>query len=90
MNRLFLIFTLLFGIVFVSGQKNVKKLLFIISLFILVCNSYAQEKVYSITQINKRFVKVDEKMYVDKFEVTVNDYVTFLDEAKKKVEICRY
>jgi formylglycine-generating enzyme required for sulfatase activity len=61
-----------------------KKLLFLIPLFILVSYCYAQEKVYPITQTNKRFVKVDEKMYVDKFEVTVNDYVTFLDEAKKK------
>jgi formylglycine-generating enzyme required for sulfatase activity len=76
-------FSLLFGIIFSQGQNNIKKLLFLISLFILVSNSYAQEKVFPITQTNKRFVKVDEKMYVDKFEVTVQDYVTFLDEAKK-------
>jgi formylglycine-generating enzyme required for sulfatase activity len=60
-----------------------KKLLLLVQIIILVCNSYAQEKVYPINQTNKRFVKVEEKLYVDKFEVTVHDYVTFLDEVKK-------
>jgi formylglycine-generating enzyme len=60
-----------------------KKLLLLVPILILVYNSFSQEKVYPITQTNKRFVKVDEKLYVDKFEVTVHDYVTFLDEVKK-------
>jgi formylglycine-generating enzyme required for sulfatase activity len=60
-----------------------KKLLLLVQIILLVCNSYAQEKVFPITQTNKRFVKIDEKLYVDKFEVTVHDFVTFLDEAKK-------
>lgn len=60
-----------------------KKLLLLVPILILVYNSFSQEKVYPITQTNKRFVKIDEKLYVDKFEVTVHDYFTFLDEVKK-------
>lgn len=61
-----------------------KKLLLLVQIILLVCNSYAQVKVFPITQTNKRFVKVDEKLYVDKFEVTVNDYNSFLKEIKSK------
>jgi len=61
-----------------------RKLLFLIQILLLMCTAYSQEKVFPITQINKRFVKVDEKMFVDKFEVTVNDYLTFLNEIKGK------
>lgn len=39
-----------------------KKLLLLVPILILVYNSFSQEKVYPITQTNKRFVKIDEKL----------------------------
>jgi len=63
------------------------KSLIVLSLIILLttlCGSSKKQKIPFIIDFNKRFVKVDDNFYADKYEVTVKDYQLFLKERQEK------
>ena len=63
------------------------KSLIVLSLIILLttlCGSSKKQKIPFIVDFNKRFVKVDDNFYADKYEVTVKDYQLFLKERQEK------
>jgi formylglycine-generating enzyme required for sulfatase activity len=55
---------------------------------ILASGSSSKKSIHPITDVNHRFVKVDDSLYVDKYEVSVQDYHIFLNEKRKKGDDC--
>jgi len=57
----------------------------LLSLTIVLISSYKID-IHNILNINQRFVKIDNNLYVDKYEVSIRDYKLFLFDKKQKSE----
>ena len=65
-----------------------KTKILIISLSLLTIILISSNKIYTpnILNVNQRFVKIEDNLYVDKFETTIKDYKLFLFDKKQKGE----
>ncbi|MDR1183096.1 MAG: formylglycine-generating enzyme family protein [Bacteroidales bacterium] len=66
----------------------VSLLLTLLLLGILVSASPSKKPLPTILETNQRFVKIENNLYVDKYEVSVGDYHIFLNDKKGKGEDC--
>jgi formylglycine-generating enzyme required for sulfatase activity len=55
---------------------------------ILLAGSSSKKTSPTALDFDKRFVKVDDKFYVDKYEISVQDYQIFLNDKREKGEDC--
>ena len=61
-----------------------KAKILILSLLTIVLLSSNKIDIATILNANERFVKIENNLYVDKYEVSVKDYKLFLFDKKQK------
>jgi formylglycine-generating enzyme required for sulfatase activity len=75
----------------IKKHKSMKYLSLFIALLLLgivLGASSSKKSLPAVLDFDKRFVKVDDNFYVDKYEVSVEDYQIFLNDKKGKGEDC--
>ncbi|MDR1112595.1 MAG: formylglycine-generating enzyme family protein [Bacteroidales bacterium] len=65
-------------------QKQTVRFLGLLLLSAMLLSNIAVNEPPAILEASQRFVKVSERLYADKYEVTVKDYQLFLAEQKSK------
>ncbi len=59
-----------------------------LSLLTIIILSSSKTDIANILNVKQRFVKIEDNIYVDKFEISVKDYKLFLNDKKQKGEDC--
>ncbi len=67
---------------------DMRSKLFIVGLLLLtiVVISFYKTDIPNVLNVNQRFVKIQDNLYVDKYEISIKDYKLFLVDKKQKSE----